>query len=104
MLGIEPPQSDQFKRTNSRALKMAKRGRRLLTDALGQDGWQELAESKRAEREYFSSLAIEEQELIRFAEAENMSVEDARRLGENIDPEVREYAEQLIEDMIADID
>jgi hypothetical protein len=46
VLGIDPPQSDQFKRTNSRALTKAKRGRRLLTDALGQDGWQELVESK----------------------------------------------------------
>jgi hypothetical protein len=104
VLGIEPPPSDQFKRTNSRALNMAKRGRQILVDALGQDGWQKLAESKRAEREYFSSLAIEEQNLIRFAEAENMSVEDARRLGENIDPNVDEYVRNLIEAVIADID
>ena len=104
VLGIEPPQSDQFKRTNSRALNMAKRGRRLLTDALGQDGWQELAESKRAEREYFSSLPSEERDLIRFAEAENMSVEDARSLAENISPEVHEYVDKLMEDVIADVD
>jgi len=71
---------------------------------LGQDGWQELAESKRAEREYFSSLPSEERDLIRFAEAENMSVEDARRLAENIDPEVHEYVNKLIEDVIADVD
>jgi hypothetical protein len=83
-LGVEAPASDEFKRTNSRALHMAKRGRRLLIDAFGNEGWQELVESKRAERNHFLSLDAEEQYLIRFAEDEGMTIEEARWLEEDV--------------------
>jgi hypothetical protein len=88
-LGVEAPASDKFKRTNSRALHMAKRGRRLLIDAFGNEGWQELVESKRTERNHFLSLDAEEQSLIRFAEDEGMTIEEARLL----DKEVRSKSE-----------
>ena len=88
-LGVEAPASDEFKRTNSRALRMAKRGRRLLIDAFGNEGWQELVERKRAERNHFLSLDAEEQSLIRFAEDEGMTIEEARLL----DKEVRSKSE-----------
>ena len=42
--------------------------------------------------------------MIRFAEVEDMTVEDARKLIANPDPEVEEYARKLIEDVIADMD
>jgi hypothetical protein len=83
-LGVEAPASDEFKRTNSRALHMAKRGRRLLIDAFGNEGWQELVERKRAERNHFLSLDAEEQSLIRFAEDERMTIEETRRLVEEV--------------------
>jgi hypothetical protein len=88
-LGVEAPASDEFKRTNSRALHIAKRGRRLLIDAFGNEGWQELVERKRAERNRFLSLDAEEQSLIRFAEDEGMTIEEARLL----DKEVRSKSE-----------
>ena len=88
-LGVEAPASDEFKRTNSRALHIAKRGRRLLIDAFGNEGWQELVERKRAERNHFLSLDAEEQSLIRFAEDEGMTIEEARLL----DKEVRSKSE-----------
>jgi hypothetical protein len=83
-LGVEAPASDEFKRTNSRALHMAKRGRRLLIDAFGNEGWQELVERKRAERNHFLSLDAEEQSLIRFAEDERMIIEEARLLDKEV--------------------
>jgi hypothetical protein len=79
-LGIEPPASDEFKRTNSRASSMAKRGRRLLINAFGEEGWRELVENKRAEQNHFLMLGPEEQNLIRFAEDEGLPIDFVRQL------------------------
>jgi hypothetical protein len=83
-IGVEAPDSDKVKRTNSRALHMAKRGRRLLINAFGEEGWRELVEKKRAERNHFLSLDDEERSLIRFAEDEGLPIEYARRLANEV--------------------
>ncbi len=96
VLGVEAPASDEFKRTNSRALNMAKRGRCLLVDAFGEEGWQKLAEKKRAEQKHFLALSSEERGLVEFAEAEGMTIEEARQLSKDINPEdVRRLVDKI---------
>ncbi len=51
LLGIDSPPSEAFKRTNSTVGAMAKRGRLLLVNALGEEGWRKLVEDKRAQRD-----------------------------------------------------
>ena len=101
VLGVEAPASDEFKRTNSRALNMAKRGRRLLVDAFGEEGWQKLVEEKRAEQDQFLALSAEERGLVEFAEAEGFTIEEARQLSEdsNLDEDVRRLFDRIIREV-----
>jgi len=78
-LGIEPPPSEAFKRTNSTARDRAKRGRRLLISALGEEGWGKLVEAKRAQRDGYWSRSEEERSLLQFAENDGMTPEQARQ-------------------------
>jgi hypothetical protein len=96
VLGVKAPASDEFKRTNSRASNMAKRGRRLLVNAFGEEGWQKLAEEKRAEQDQFLALSAEERGLVEFAEAEGLTIEEARQLSDKVNPEdVRQLFDRI---------
>jgi hypothetical protein len=83
-LGIDPPPSEAFKRTNSTAGARAKRGRRLLVNALGEDGWRKLVEDKRAQRDDYRLRSEEERSLLQFAENQGVTPEQARRLLDDI--------------------
>ena len=84
-LGIDPPPSEAFKRTNSTAGARAKRGRRLLVSAVGEEGWRKLVEDKRAQRADYWSRSEEERYLLQFAEKEGVTPEQARRLLDDVD-------------------
>jgi len=84
LLGIAPPPSEAFKRTNSTAGAMAKRGRYLLESNLGEEGWRKLVEDKRVQREDYWTRSEEERSLLQFAENEGLTPEQARRLLDNI--------------------
>jgi hypothetical protein len=84
-LGIDPPPSEALKRTNSTAGAMAKRGRRLLVNALGEEGWRKLVEAKRAQRDDYWSRSEEERYLLQFAENAGLAPEQARQRLDDFD-------------------
>jgi NADH dehydrogenase/NADH:ubiquinone oxidoreductase subunit G len=77
ILGIEPAPSDEIRRQNSNVRHAVKQGKRLFTDAWGEEEWQKRAESKRNESAWFLSLTEEEQGLVQFADSEGLSFEEA---------------------------
>jgi hypothetical protein len=77
ILGIEPAPSDEIRRQNSNVRHAVKQGKRLFTDAWGEEDWQKRAESKRNESEWFLSLTEEEQGWVQFADSEGLSFEEA---------------------------
>jgi hypothetical protein len=87
LLGIDPPPSEVVKQTNSTARDMANRGRRLLVNALGEEGWGKLVEAKRAQRDDYRSRSEEERSLLQFAENERLTLEQARQMLDDISGE-----------------
>lgn len=67
-LGVPPPEEDG-KGDHPTVRKMVRRGRRILEQALGVEGWRTQAEAMRIEAERWSSLSEEEQEAEMEAEA-----------------------------------
>src|SRR5215213_2538491 len=90
ILGIEPAPSDEIRRQNSNVRHAVKQGKRLFTDAWGEENWQKRAESKRNESEWFLSLTEEERHLVRFADAEGLSFEEAFLLAREMNEEEKE--------------
>jgi NADH dehydrogenase/NADH:ubiquinone oxidoreductase subunit G len=90
ILGIEPAPSDEIRRQNSNVRHAVKQGKRLFTDAWGEEDWQKRAESKRNESEWFLSLTEEERHLVRFADAEGLSFEEAFLLAREMNEEEKE--------------
>jgi hypothetical protein len=80
ILGISPTLSDLDRRENSRVRASVKRGRPLLTDAFGEEGWRKQVEAKKAERNRFFSLDQEERDILLFADEHGESVETARTI------------------------
>src|SRR5215208_3643739 len=78
ILGISPTASDRERRENSRVRTSVKRGRPLLIDAFGEEGWRKQVEDKQAERDRFLSLDEEERNILLFADEYGISVEEAR--------------------------
>jgi hypothetical protein len=83
-LGITPPPSDIVRRTNSTAGAAADRGRELVVRALGEVGWQQLIETKKAERDGFLALSEEVRSVMVLADRLGIPVEDARNLVNNV--------------------
>jgi hypothetical protein len=77
ILGIEPAPSDEIRRQNSNVRHAVKQGKRLFTDAWGEEDWQKRAELKRNESEWFLSLTEEEQGWVQFADSEGLCLEEA---------------------------
>ncbi len=77
LLGIEKPDSDKDRRTNSTANDIAKRGRRLLVNNLGEGFWREAVEAKREERKRHLSLSEQEQAIEWLAEELGVTSEQA---------------------------
>jgi hypothetical protein len=77
LLGIEKPKSDKDRRTNSTANDIAKRGRRLLVNNLGEEFWSKAVEAKKEERQRHSSLSEEEQAIEWLAEELGITCEQA---------------------------
>jgi hypothetical protein len=90
ILGIEPAPSDEIRRQNSNVRHAVKQGKRLFTDAWGEEEWQKRGESKRNESEWFLSLTEEERHLVRFADAEGLSSEEAFLLAREMNEEEKE--------------
>jgi hypothetical protein len=86
-LGITPPPSDVVRRTNSTAGAAADRGRDLAVQALSEEGWQQLIELKKAERDGFLALSEEARSVMQLAEHLGIPVENARYLINNVDIE-----------------
>jgi hypothetical protein len=78
ILGIFPTPSDQERRENSQVRTSVKRGRPLLIDAFGEEGWRKQVEAKKVERDWFFSLDEEERDILLFADELGISVEEAR--------------------------
>jgi hypothetical protein len=78
-----------------------KQGKRLFTDAWGEEEWQKRAESKRNESEWFLSLTEEEQRWVQFADSEGLSFEEAIRLARETKGE-QEVVQDLADDPKAD--
>lgn len=67
-MGIPKPSNYEIKRDVPYARTLAKKGRGLLSAALGDEGWQEQIEAKKAEMWWWQSLDGEQQRAVRFAE------------------------------------
>lgn len=61
-LGVPPPEDVGHKGDHPTVRKMVRRGRRILEQALGVEGWRRQAEAMRAEAERWNSLSEEERE------------------------------------------
>ena len=84
ILGISPTASDRERRENSRVRTSVKRGRPLLIDAFGEEGWRKQVEDKKAERDWFFSLDEEERRILLFADEQGISVEEARTHSDDV--------------------
>ena len=58
--------------------KMVERGKKLLKDALGEDGWQKQIEAMKADREWFNSLDETQQGIYLRLDRDRMTEEEAR--------------------------
>jgi NADH dehydrogenase/NADH:ubiquinone oxidoreductase subunit G len=101
ILGIEPAPSDEIRRQNSNVRHAVKQGKRLFTDAWGEEEWQKRVELKRSESEWFLSLTEEEQRWVQFADSEGLSFEEAIRLARETKGE-QEEVRDLADDPKAD--
>jgi len=101
ILGIEPAPSDEIRRQNSNVRHAVKQGKRLFTDAWGEEEWEKRAESKRNESEWFLSLTEEGQRWVKFADSEGLSFEEAIRLARETKGE-QEEVQDLADDPKAD--
>jgi hypothetical protein len=59
--------------------KMVERGKGLLEDALGEDGWRKQVEAMKADREWFRGLSAEQQRIYSQLDRDRISEEEARR-------------------------
>jgi hypothetical protein len=84
-LDITPPPSDIVRRTNSTAGAAADRGRELIVRALGEEGWQQLIKTKKAERDGFLALSEEARSVMQLAEDLGVPIEHAHYLINNVD-------------------
>lgn len=78
MLGIERSKSDKIKNEHSAVAKGEKRGREILEDALGKDGYREWVEAAKAEMCHWDSFTDEEKNRQFYADKLGVSVEEAR--------------------------
>ncbi len=60
-LGIPVTNAQRVKNDASRVREMIKRGKKLLEDAFGEEGWRNQVEAMKAEAKHFRNLSIEEQ-------------------------------------------
>jgi hypothetical protein len=93
ILGIEPAPSDEIRRQNSKVRHAVRQGRRLFTDAWGEEEWQKRVVWKRCESEWFLSLTKDEQEWVHFADSEGMPAEEGPRLAREANDEQEEEQE-----------
>ena len=70
-----------------------RQGRRLFTDAWGEEEWQKRVAWKRCESEWFLSLTKDEQEWVHFADSEGMPAEEGPRLAREANDEQEEEQE-----------
>lgn len=84
-LSIPPPDTDRVRRTNSTAGAAADRGNDLVVDALGEEGWRQLIELKKADRDRFLALSEEDRSVVQLAEHLGVPVEYARYLINDVD-------------------
>lgn len=78
-LGVPPPGDFVYKGDHPTVRKMVVRGRSILTEALGEKGWQSQVEAMRAEAERWSSLEAAEQEAEIEAQAPKIPYGEALR-------------------------
>jgi hypothetical protein len=78
-LGVPPPEDAGHKGDHPTVRKMVRRGRRVLEQALGVEGWHTQAEAMRVEAERWNSLSEEEREAEMEAEALGVPYEEPFR-------------------------
>lgn len=88
-LDIEPTTHDLEHGGHRTAGNMVRRGRKILEQALGKEGWQEHIEAMRTEAARWRSLSDEERGYERLAEWLGKSVEEVRREHKEIEQETR---------------
>jgi hypothetical protein len=88
-LRVPPPRDIEIKRDHQTVRAMVKRGRRILEEAFGKEGWRERAKTMRADKARWQSLSYEEQdkeiEIERTARELDISIEEARQQVERSD-------------------
>jgi hypothetical protein len=83
-LGLIVTEKHRDANDHSTAREMIKRGRKIIAEAIGEDGWRKRAEDKRAEAKRWQRLNVWEQAAEIQAELENISVEEAQERAEEI--------------------
>jgi len=82
-LRIDDPKNYDVKRDHQTASDAVKRGRRILEDAFGREGWQKRAEAMKAQIEWWRSLSLDERhkedDIYYTALDLGISIEEARR-------------------------
>jgi hypothetical protein len=88
-LKVPPPPNFEIKREHQTVRKMVERGRRIVEEAFGKEGWRERVEAMKSQKVWWSSLSDEEQDKEYDAETTARSydipIEEARKLVERRD-------------------
>jgi hypothetical protein len=83
-MGVTPTRSERDKGEVKKIREWIGKGRELLANLLGEEGWQEEVKRKRAQMERWNSYSEEERTAIKFAEEFGMTIEVARSWAEEL--------------------